>query len=739
MKTKKTILTTCCFLLIVCSSLGAETKPANSIAVSGDCQSPRVEFAVGDLKKACAEVQPAVSGVAVTFTEDKSLGEQAYHIDVTAPGKFTVSGGDTLGLMYGGLQLAERIRFDHGIARIRAESGSPYLPYRGLKMNIPLDARTPSYDDSGDSAMWNIATVWDFTFWQAQLDEMARHRYNAISLWNPHPFPSLIKLKDYPDIALHDVCTSSYHYPVGEHSRSVTSDILQHLVVLKTMTMDEKIAFWRKVMAHAKDRGIEMYFITWNVQLDGAVGKYGITPAPNNTKTVAYLRASVRELFTTYPDLAGIGTTAGEVMRAFPNNVAKEKWLWQTYGLGVKDVVAAQPGRQIRFIHREWQTDLGAIQQEFKDYPGPLDSEFKYTGARIHSMPNPNYADGFIKDLQSHHMKSWWNLRNDDLFCLRWGDPDYARSMIKNMPHAETAGFHMGSDGYVWARNFALLDESKRGEMEISRHWYNFMLWGRLGYDPSLDRCFFESALQAHFPEVDAPRLYDAWAASSKIMPQINRFFFKKGDWMFMPEACQGKRGDFLTLNDLIAGEPIVGAKEISIPEFLKLTGPANPGKVVTPLDVSQNLEAFAADSLRGCQRLWESNAALSPELRGLVSDIEAMDWMGRYYADKIRGATRLAQFRQSGDPVQKQAAVVALENALKSWQTYARLASSQYRPQDLARGGKLDWQELTKDVEKEVATVRAVARESHSELAPKTPPKKRAAKSAPVSEEETK
>jgi len=305
-------------------------------------------------------------------------------------------------------------------------------------------------------------------------------------------------------------------------------------------------------------------------------------------------------------------------------------------------------------------------------------------------------------------MKSWWNLRNDDLFCLRWGDPDYVRSMIKNMPHAETAGFHMGSDGYVWARNFALLDESKRGEMEISRHWYNFMLWGRLGYDPSLDRCVFESALSAHFPDVDVPRLYDAWAASSKIMPQINRFFFKKGDHMFLPEASQGQGGNYLTLDEIIMGEPIIGAKEISIPAFLKLTGPVNPGQVLTPLDVAQNLDVDATESLGICQRLRESTPTMSPELRGLVSDIEAMNWMGRYYADKIRGATRLAQFRQSGDPAQKQAAVTALETALISWQTYAQLESSQYRPQELARGKMLDWNATTRVVEKELATLRA-------------------------------
>jgi hypothetical protein len=157
-----------CFLLLALSTLGASA----AINLSGAVQSPRVSFAAGDLKQACAEVQPAVANLSVNFVEDKSLGAQAYHIAVNAPGQFTVSGGDSIGLMYGGLQLAERIRIDHGIERIRAESGSPYLPYRALKMNIPLDARTPSYDDSGDSALWNIATIWDFSFWQGSIKDL---------------------------------------------------------------------------------------------------------------------------------------------------------------------------------------------------------------------------------------------------------------------------------------------------------------------------------------------------------------------------------------------------------------------------------------------------------------------------------------------------------------------------------------------------------------------------------------
>ena len=42
-------------------------------------------------------------------------------------------------------------------------------------------------------------------FWREFLDEMAGHRFNVLSLWSLHPFPSIVKVPEYPDIALDDV------------------------------------------------------------------------------------------------------------------------------------------------------------------------------------------------------------------------------------------------------------------------------------------------------------------------------------------------------------------------------------------------------------------------------------------------------------------------------------------------------------------------------------------------------
>ena len=65
--------------------------------------------------------------------------------------------------------------------------------------------------------------------------------------------------------------------------------------VVKRMTIDEKIGFWRWVMQQAADRGIQVYFFTWNVFTFGAAGKHGITDDLNNPTTKKYFRASVRE------------------------------------------------------------------------------------------------------------------------------------------------------------------------------------------------------------------------------------------------------------------------------------------------------------------------------------------------------------------------------------------------------------------------------------------------------------
>ena len=311
---------------------------------------------------------------------------------------------DAAGAMYGGLDLAEAIRLGT-LDTLAAADHSPYIEKRGIKFNIPLDARTPSYSDNSDAAQNNIAEMWSLDFWHEFIDEMARHRYNVLSLWSLHPFPSLVKVPEYPDVALNDVMRTTV--PMDDTFSTSGNDMvrpvmLTKLETLRTMTIDQKIAFWREVMQYAANRGVEVYWFTWNIFTYGAEGKYGITSQQNNPKTIDYFRASVRELVLTYPLLAGIGITAGEHMQTRKDEFASEKWLWRTYGLGILDAKKLQPARSVRLIHRYHQTGQTEILDAFQDYPDTFELSFKYAIAHMYSIPNPPFIQ---EALPAHHRR----------------------------------------------------------------------------------------------------------------------------------------------------------------------------------------------------------------------------------------------------------------------------------------------------------------------------------------------
>jgi len=143
----------------------------------------------------------------VALTVEKGDAAQSYRIRVRNEGGrrvITVRGADAAGAMYGGLDIAEAIRTGT-LDSLKDSDHKPHIARRGIKCNIPLDLRTPSYTDCSDAAQANIPVMWEREFWTALLDAMARHRYNVLSLWSLHPFPSLVKVPEFPDVALDDV------------------------------------------------------------------------------------------------------------------------------------------------------------------------------------------------------------------------------------------------------------------------------------------------------------------------------------------------------------------------------------------------------------------------------------------------------------------------------------------------------------------------------------------------------
>ncbi len=371
--------------------------------------------------------------------------------------------------------------------------------------------------------------------------------------------------------------------------------LMERVEVVRKMSIEDKIAFWREVMRYAHQRGIEVYWVTWNIFTFGATGKYGITPDQDNEQTIAYFRASVRELVLTYPDLDGIGITAGEQMKE--DAKSKERWLWRTYGEGIMDARKLAPERKIRLIHRFHMTGLEEITEAFRDYPGPMDVSFKYSIAHMYSSPKPPFIEAALPFLNPQR-RTWLTVRDDDIYSFRWADSSYAREYIRNMPGKDkVAGFYMGPDGYNWGREAMSLTPQSPRQQVMAKKWFSFLLWGRLAFDPSLPEEHLDSLLAHRFPEVPVAKLKEGWAAASRVFPGITKFFWGDIDLRWFPEACLSHprfHKGFYTVQHFIEGGTMPGSGILNIVEWRRKHLSSEPMNGLTPLMIADQLAADA-------------------------------------------------------------------------------------------------------------------------------------------------
>jgi hypothetical protein len=631
------------------------------------------------------------------------LTAQGYAIRRVAAGagmRWWAIGHDAAGAMYAALELAESAQIDGGQLRyVFDRQVNPRITKRGIKFNIPLDARTPSYSDDSTSGQANIPEMWDMDFWTRLLDEMARHRFNVLSLWSLSPFPSLVKVPEYPKVALADVKRKTGPMFDATNQGRNMYDPSWPLETVRTMTIDEKIAFWRAVMEHARDRGIDVSVFTWNIFVYGTEGSgYGLTVDPANVATQDYVRRSTRALFDTYPLLTAIGITSGENMGNL-DDAGKERWMWETYGLGVKDAQenAAnpqspfyRPGRQITLIHRAHQAGLKAIVETFKALPGSersgaestLAFSFKYSQAHMHSSTAPRFIfqNGWFDSIPPGK-QTWLTVRNDDMYYLRWGDPDFVRAYWKQLPQPEKiAGFMLGPDGYTWGRDFVSKAADSPGRLVIEKQWYWFLLWGRLAYEPSIPNERFRQVLGTRHLAGTGEAIFDALASTSKILPLVNRFYWGYFDFQWYPEGSWSQAG-FVSARDFISPKypPMREDEDGDTPRLMSIKafiGNEAPAGRLTPLDVADRLDQLAAAGVRSLDG--HKTAVTVGEVFENLGDVHATAALGRYYADKIRGAVALARYEATKDPAMHAQARRHLQASADHWREYAKLWSAQ-------------------------------------------------------------
>ena len=715
----RTILKTACALCCVLPLyfLVACKVHKNTISIIDVFNSPESQFALSDLRAALKQANYTIAKngkILIKIEKDTTLHAQGFKIIKTQPHtSITIKAKDDNGAMYGIMELTEQIEIHGNFNSITTAEQHPFVPYRGIKMNVALDGRLPSYDDTGDAAQLNIPEMWNIEFWKAYLDDLARHRYNLLSLWSKHPFPALCKLNDYPGAAMEDVYV--YKKPITWDMQrdweGLDVNDTTNFKKIKTLSIDEKINFWKAVMAHAHDRGIDVVWFTWNIFISPGTGE--ITN-PESDEAITYMRKAVKEMVETYPHLSGFGVTAGERMGMTVGEYSAPSWMFETYGKGVIEAIKNEENRPFRFIFRRHHAFLETIQNDFASkFPRTVETSYKYNVAHMYSSPKPPiFEREYLPDVKKYNFKCWMNLRNDDIFTFRWGDPDYVREYLINMmDYGVVPGFYMGSDGYLWGREFTSKIPELSGELEIKKHWYRYMLWGRLAYDPNLNNERLQGIISAKFPETKAKPLFHAWRYASKIIPLVNNFHWKPADAMWAVEGCMDQYNGFQDLRDFIDCYTLESDKLQNITDYvidLKNNGVSNK---TNPLQVADSLRFCAKQARTYLADLKTQLNNPSEALKATINDIECFALYGDYYAGKIAGATYLHMYESLNNNKKNQYKTHALTEtklAQDAWEALSKKASAQYKTQLLARTRELNWEKTIPHVKNDVAIVNA-------------------------------
>jgi hypothetical protein len=238
----------------------------------------------------------------------------------------------------------------------------------------------------------------------------------------------------------------------------------------------------------------------------------------------------------------------------------------------------------------------------------------------------------------------------------------------------------MGSDGFAPTKTFFTKHSVTQGLLEVQRQWYQFMLWGRLAYNPATSDTVFKNYLALKYPGVPSEELFVAWTKASRGLPKATELIHgtMKLDFQWWPEGCQSHKG-FVTAAQFADAIPGKGSTLCSIAQ--SASNSCAEGK--SSYALADEIEADARFAL---SLVTTMSAAPNTDLGVALNNIRTMSYLTIYYAYKIRGATYL----KAQD---KEKARDALGVAYCWWMKYSNLMDAMYTGMKMQRTQDLpDW-----------------------------------------------
>ena len=660
----------------LCLTLQAQTV---SIVTSKKA-SNREQYAAEYLQKKLTAMGYEVTekkGVRITLTNANSGAAEGYRITKdkkavsTGFQGITVTGNDATGVIYGCVELADRIR-QKGSLDIEPVSESPQMVMRGTCIGLQKTVYLPGhgvyeYPYTPENFPW----FYDKAEWVKYLDMMVENKYNSLYLWNGHPFASLVKLKDYP-----------FALEVDEETFKKNEEIFSFLT------------------HEADKRGIWVIQMFYNIILSKPFADhYGLKTQDRNrpiTPLISdYTRKSIAAFIENYPNV-GLLVCLGEAMETIDDDVT---WMKETIIPGIKDGLkaigrvgngspAATPSVLPPIVLRSHDTDGPLVLKESLPLYPNIYTMSKYTGESLTTYePGGPWGETHrqLADAAPVHIDNVHILAN--LEPWRWSSPAFIQKTVQAMHKVHhSKGLHLYPQASYWDWPYTA-DKLPNGERlkQLDRDWMWYQAWGRYAWNDQRgeDKTYWKQVLAEYYgiDTTAAGHILEAYDEAGEIAPKLLRRF----------GITEGNRQTLLL--GMTMGQLVNPYKYTIYPGFYESCGPDGeklieyvekdykglPHKGELPLDIVNACVNHGMKAAEAMTYVVGKATRHADELRRVRDDMECYLRFASAFRDKVLAAQQVLNYKWTQDLKYLDAAVPLMENSLKHWHALTALADRNY------------------------------------------------------------
>lgn len=662
-------------------------------------------------------------------------GAESFSLSAGAWGKMAVVGADPIGVTYGLLEVADRVRYgEHALGPLTAETTecqSPAVPVRGVLRAFACEAQDKAWFYSRE-------------FWTEYLSELAAQRFNRFQL----AFGMQYNYSHDVDIIDNYFCFA-YPFLVKPDGWDVS------VSGLSDEERERNLEALRFASAEAARRGIHFQLGLWNHATDPgrspglAYHVTGLTPEHHSN----YCAAALTQLLELCPSIAGV-TFRVHYEGGVPE-VGQEAF-WGTVMSGISSVrrpveidmhakgvsdelveIGLSAGSSLLLSAKYWAEHQGlpyhqsAIRTDEQARPeagASLDAKTAYS----RRFTRYGYGD-FLREGRSYGLifRVWPGTQR----VLQWGDPILAAGYGRLSTFAGSLGVELcepltfagrKASGRPGERDPHAGSDLALGLHDWKKYLYTYRLWGRLLFDPGADASGWRRYLDHEFGAA-SPNVERALAAASRVLPLITVVHgvgaSNNGYW---PEVY---------VNMPVSEGLPVGhyATDTAEPKTFGSVSPLDPGIFMS---IDEHVEELLSGKRSGryspedaagwlgrlAQRAEEEMAVAvasaapvtGASFRRVAVDVAAQVGIARFFAGKFRAGIAYSLFHRTKEVEFLKQAIRSYEEAREAFASVASATAGAYA-HDLAFGNRVSehghWADRLPAIDEDLEALRSEER----------------------------